>query len=38
MRCREFLMKDTYSFDLSEEDAQKTYFRMMLCYLKTFQN
>tara|TARA_B100000242_G_scaffold10516_1_gene6750 strand:+ start:34 stop:894 length:861 start_codon:yes stop_codon:yes gene_type:complete len=30
-------MKDTYSFDLSEEDAQKTYFRMMLCYLKTFQ-
>ena len=37
MRCREFLMKDTYSFDLSEEDAQKTYFRMMLCYLKTFQ-
>ena len=38
MRCREFLMKDTYSFDLSKEDAQKSYFRMMLCYLKTFQN
>ena len=37
MRCREFLMKDTYSFDLNEKDAEKSYYKMMLCYLKTFE-
>ena len=36
MRCREFLMKDTYSFDLNEKDAETSYYKMMLCYLKTF--
>ena len=37
MRCREFLMKDTYSFDLNEKDAETSYYKMMLCYLKTFE-
>ncbi len=36
MRGREFLMKDGYSFDLSHEDAQRTYHRMFVSYLRTF--
>ncbi|MEO1544117.1 MAG: proline--tRNA ligase [Pseudomonadota bacterium] len=36
MRGREFLMKDAYSFDLSAEDARKTYQRMFAAYLRTF--
>ncbi|NEP07833.1 MAG: hypothetical protein F6K34_25415, partial [Okeania sp. SIO4D6] len=28
MRCREFLMKDCYSFDTDEEGALKSYARM----------
>ena len=36
MRGREFLMKDSYSFDLSEEDSQKSYNRMFSAYIKTF--
>ena len=36
MRCREFLMKDTYSFDLTKEDARKSYLRMFVAYLRTF--
>ncbi|RPG06912.1 MAG: proline--tRNA ligase [Candidatus Pelagibacterales bacterium] len=36
MRCREFLMKDAYSFDLSDEDALLSYNKMFLAYLKTF--
>jgi prolyl-tRNA synthetase len=37
MRCREFLMKDAYTFDLSEEDAVKSYNKMYFTYLKTFK-
>jgi len=36
MRGREFLMKDAYSFDLTEEDAKKSYNRMFVAYLRTF--
>jgi prolyl-tRNA synthetase len=36
MRGREFLMKDTYSFDLDEETARKSYNRMFVAYLNTF--
>lgn len=36
MRGREFLMKDNYSFDLSEEDAKNSYDRMFKAYIKTF--
>lgn len=36
MRGREFLMKDCYSFDLNPEDARKSYNRMFVAYLKTF--
>ena len=37
MRCREFYMKDAYSFDLSEDDAVLSYNKMFYAYLKTFQ-
>ena len=37
MRCREFLMKDAYSFDLSDEEAVLSYNKMFLAYLKTFK-
>ena len=36
MRCREFYMKDAYSFDLDESEAKKSYNKMFLSYLKTF--
>ncbi len=36
MRGREFLMKDAYSFDLTKEDARRTYQRMFAAYLRTF--
>jgi len=36
MRCREFFMKDAYSFDLSDEDAKKSYNKMFYSYIKTF--
>ena len=36
MRGREFLMKDAYSFDLTEEDARKSYNKMFTAYLNTF--
>ena len=36
MRGREFLMKDTYSFDLTEEDAVLSYNKMFTAYLNTF--
>ncbi|MGI9426933.1 MAG: proline--tRNA ligase [Hyphomicrobiaceae bacterium] len=36
MRGREFLMKDAYSFDLTEEDGRKSYNRMFTAYLRTF--
>ena len=37
MRCREFYMKDAYSFDLSDDAAKKSYNKMFFSYLKTFQ-
>ena len=36
MRCKEFYMKDAYSFDLSDEEAKKSYNKMFYSYLKTF--
>ncbi len=36
MRCKEFYMKDAYSFDLSDEEAKKSYNKMFFSYLKTF--
>ncbi len=36
MRGREFLMKDSYSFDLSLEDSRKSYNKMFVAYLRTF--
>ena len=36
MRCREFYMKDAYSFDVSDEEAQFSYNKFFLSYLKTF--
>lgn len=36
MRGREFLMKDSYSFDLDEESAKKTYNLMFETYFKIF--
>mgnify|MGYP006273707983 CR=1 FL=1 len=37
MRGREFLMKDTYSFDASEADARRSYLKMFVAYLRTFR-
>ena len=37
MRCREFYMKDAYSFDLTDEDAFFSYNKFFLSYLKTFK-
>ena len=37
MRCREFLMKDNYSFDLTNKDAEKSYDNMFKCYLDIFE-
>ena len=37
MRCREFFMKDAYSFDLTEQDAVLSYNKMFYAYLKTFK-
>tara|TARA_Y100001970_G_scaffold231016_1_gene287060 strand:+ start:320 stop:1636 length:1317 start_codon:yes stop_codon:yes gene_type:complete len=36
MRCREFFMKDAYSFDLSDEDAKRSYNKMFYSYIRTF--
>ncbi len=36
MRCREFLMKDAYSFDLDEASARVSYQKMFVAYLRTF--
>ena len=36
MRCKEFFMKDAYSFDLSDKEAKKSYNKMFYSYLKTF--
>ena len=37
MRCREFYMKDAYSFDVSDEEAFFSYNKFFLSYLKTFK-
>ena len=37
MRCKEFLMKDAYSFDLSDDEANKSYNKMFFAYLNTFK-
>ena len=37
MRCREFYMKDAYSFDISDDEAQFSYNKFFLSYLKTFK-
>src|SRR3954470_12514604 len=36
MRGREFLMKDSYSFDLDEAGMQASYEAMFVAYLRTF--
>lgn len=36
MRGREFLMKDAYSFDLTEEGARQSYRKMFCAYLNAF--
>ncbi|MGB3456390.1 MAG: proline--tRNA ligase [Litorimonas sp.] len=36
MRGREFLMKDTYSFDIDETEARRSYYKMFVAYLNTF--
>ncbi|MEO8704422.1 MAG: proline--tRNA ligase, partial [Kofleriaceae bacterium] len=36
LRCREFVMKDAYSFDTSEEAALASYERMRVAYTKIF--
>tara|TARA_Y100000992_G_scaffold276957_2_gene221507 strand:- start:4 stop:1332 length:1329 start_codon:yes stop_codon:yes gene_type:complete len=37
MRCREFYMKDAYSFDISDDDAIFSYNKFFLSYLRTFK-
>ena len=37
MRCREFYMKDAYSFDINDEEANYSYNKFYLAYLKTFK-
>ncbi|MDA1098546.1 MAG: proline--tRNA ligase [Proteobacteria bacterium] len=36
MRGREFLMKDNYSFDLDKDGARRSYNKMFVAYLRTF--
>ena len=37
MRGREFLMKDAYSFDVDQDAARRSYHRMFVAYLRTFE-
>ena len=37
MRAREFIMKDAYSFDVTDEASQKTYQKMYDAYAKIFE-
>ena len=37
MRCKEFFMKDAYSFDLNDDEAKKSYNKMFFAYLNTFK-
>ncbi len=36
MRCREFKMKDAYSFDIDEAEARKSYDKMEAAYRRIF--
>ena len=36
LRCREFVMKDAYSFDTTEEAAKASYEQMRAAYTRTF--
>ncbi|MCA9705889.1 MAG: proline--tRNA ligase [Myxococcales bacterium] len=36
LRCREFLMKDAYSFDVDEQGARRSYDRMEVAYRRIF--
>ena len=36
MRCKEFYMKDAYSFDITDAEAKNSYNKMFFSYLKTF--
>jgi len=37
MRCKEFFMKDAYSFDVDDDQAKKSYNKMFFAYLNTFK-
>ncbi len=37
MRCREFYMKDAYSFDINDEEANFSYNKFFISYLRTFK-
>jgi len=37
MRCKEFIMKDAYSFDVSSEAADESYKKMYDAYVRIFQ-
>lgn len=37
MRCREFIMMDCYSFDVTEENAKQTYDNYFRAYLEIFR-
>jgi prolyl-tRNA synthetase len=36
LRCREFVMKDSYSFDVDDEGLQRSYDAHRAAYIKTF--
>ena len=38
MRCREFLMKDAYSFDVEEKEMEKSYENMKDAYVSIFND
>lgn len=38
LRCREFIMKDSYSFDVNQEDCQQSYSRMFEAYSQIFSS
>ncbi|MFP4391793.1 MAG: proline--tRNA ligase [Desulfohalobiaceae bacterium] len=38
MRCREFIMKDAYSFDVDQKACQESYSRMFEAYQKLFSS
>lgn len=37
MRAKEFIMKDAYSFDVSDESSQQSYVKMYDAYVRIFQ-